>query len=168
MGFSRQECWNGLPLPSPVDQILSELSTMTRLSWVALHDMAHSFNELHKAVIHVRLAFCDCGFHSGGHRLKFLFLLSILWWRKVRGLCKLPDGRDYLWGKLVLALVGRATLPESLIQFSAGGWGCAPSLLFGRRWPSPGACSLYDGATGSMVRLTATSSMHSASQDCCC
>lgn len=27
--------WGGLPLPSAVDQILSELSAMTRLSWVA-------------------------------------------------------------------------------------------------------------------------------------
>ena len=30
MGFSRQEYWSGLPLPSPVDHILSEFSTMTR------------------------------------------------------------------------------------------------------------------------------------------
>ena len=43
MGFSRQECWSGLPFPSPVDHILSELSTMTHLSWMALHSMAHSF-----------------------------------------------------------------------------------------------------------------------------
>ena len=27
--------------PSPVGHVLSELSTMTRLSWVALHSMAH-------------------------------------------------------------------------------------------------------------------------------
>ena len=40
------------PLPSPVGHILSELSTMTRLSWVALHGMAHSFIELEKGVIH--------------------------------------------------------------------------------------------------------------------
>ena len=53
MGFSRQEYWSGLPIPSPVDHILSELSTMTRLSWVALHGMAHSFIEFYKAVIHV-------------------------------------------------------------------------------------------------------------------
>ena len=53
MGFSRQEYWSGLPFPSPVDHILSELSTMTRLSWVALHGMAHSFFELDKAVVHV-------------------------------------------------------------------------------------------------------------------
>ena len=43
IGFSRQECWHGLPSPSPVDHVLSELSTMTRPSWVALQDMAHSF-----------------------------------------------------------------------------------------------------------------------------
>ena len=35
MGFSRQEYWSGLPFPSPVDHILSDLSTMTRPSWVA-------------------------------------------------------------------------------------------------------------------------------------
>ena len=53
MGFSRQEYWSGLPFPSPVDHVLSELSTMTHLSWVALHGMAHSFIELDKAVVHV-------------------------------------------------------------------------------------------------------------------
>ena len=53
MGFSRQEHWSGLPFPSPVDNILSEFSTITRLSWVALHSMAHSFIELEKVVAHV-------------------------------------------------------------------------------------------------------------------
>ena len=53
MGFSRQEYWSGLPFPSPVDHVLSELSIMTRLSWVALHSMAHGFLELDKAVVHV-------------------------------------------------------------------------------------------------------------------
>ena len=53
MGFSRQEHWSGLPFPSPVDHIFSELSTMTRPSWVALQSMAHSFIELDKAVVHV-------------------------------------------------------------------------------------------------------------------
>ena len=33
--------------------IWSELSTVTRPSWVAPHDMAHSFTELDKAVVHV-------------------------------------------------------------------------------------------------------------------
>ena len=53
MGFSRKECWSGLPFPSPVDHILSELCTMTHSSWVALHGMANSFIELDKAVVHV-------------------------------------------------------------------------------------------------------------------
>ena len=53
MGFSRQEYWSGLPFCSPVDHMLSELYTMTRLSWVAPHGMAHSFIELDKAVVHV-------------------------------------------------------------------------------------------------------------------
>ena len=53
MGFSRQEYWSGLPFPSPMDCILSDLSTMTCPSWVALHSMAHSFIELDKAVVHV-------------------------------------------------------------------------------------------------------------------
>ena len=45
MGFSRQECWSGLPIPSPVNHVLSELSTVTHLSWMAWHSMAHSFTE---------------------------------------------------------------------------------------------------------------------------
>ena len=53
MGFSRQEYWRGLPFLSPVDYVLSELSTKTRLSWVALHGMAHSFTELDKTVMHM-------------------------------------------------------------------------------------------------------------------
>ena len=53
MGFSREECWRGLPFPSSVDRALSKLSTMTRPSWMALHGMAHSFLELDKAVTHV-------------------------------------------------------------------------------------------------------------------
>ena len=53
MGFSRQEYWSGLPSPSPLDHNLSELSTMTCPSCVALHSMAHSFKELHKGMVHV-------------------------------------------------------------------------------------------------------------------
>ena len=67
MGFSRQEYWSGLPFTSPVDHVLSELSTMTHLSWMALQGMAHSFTELDKAVVHVIslisflwLWFCFC------------------------------------------------------------------------------------------------------------
>ena len=58
MGFLRQEYWSGLPFPSPVDHVLSELSTMTRPFWVAPHGMAHSFIELDKAVVHVIRLVC--------------------------------------------------------------------------------------------------------------
>ena len=72
MGFSRQEYQSGLPFPFPADHVWSELSTTNHLSWVALSGMAHSFIELHKAVIHVIILVsfwslwfsfwrCDCG-----------------------------------------------------------------------------------------------------------
>ena len=55
---------------------------------------------------------------------------SIPWplMHKDKRLWKLPDGRDWLWGKLGLALMGGATLSKSLIQFSSD-----PSLLFDLR-----------------------------------
>ena len=64
MWFSRQEYWSGLPFPSLVYHILSELSTMTHPAWVALQGMAHSFIEWDNAVVHVirLVSFCDCGF----------------------------------------------------------------------------------------------------------
>ena len=53
MGFSRPEYWSGLPFPSPVDHVLSELSTMTCLSWVVLKGMTYSFIEWDKVVVPV-------------------------------------------------------------------------------------------------------------------
>ena len=53
MAFSRQEYRNHLLFPSPVDNVLLELSTMICLSWVALHRLAHSFIELDKTVINM-------------------------------------------------------------------------------------------------------------------
>ena len=47
---------------------------------------------------------------------------------RVRGLCKLPDGKDWLWRQLSLALVGRPMLSKSLIQFYTEGWGTDISL----------------------------------------
>ena len=64
MGFSRQEYWSALPFPSPVDHILSDLSTMTRPSWVAPLAWL-SFIELDKAVVLVWLDWlvsCEYGF----------------------------------------------------------------------------------------------------------
>ena len=64
-----------------MDHVLSELSTMTHPSWVALHGMAHSFIELDEAVVHViKLVFRDCGFQS---------VCPLIEKDK-----KLPDGRD--------------------------------------------------------------------------
>ena len=59
MGFSRQEYWSGLPFPSPVDHILSDLSLPwpTHLGWP--HMAWLSFIKLDKGVVHVfRLASC--------------------------------------------------------------------------------------------------------------
>ena len=56
-------------------------------------------------------------------------------------MCKLPDGRGWLWEKLGLALVGRALVSKALTQLSADGWGRTPSLLVVR--PSPRVSSLY-------------------------
>ena len=92
-GFSRQEFWSGLPFSSPMEHVLSELSTLTRPSWLVLRGMAHSCTELDKAVVHV------------------ISLISFLWlWFSfclvsIRGLWKLPDGKDWLWGKLGLILM---------------------------------------------------------------
>ena len=64
MGFSRQENWSGLPFPSPVDHILSDLSTMTCPSWVAPGAWL-SFIELDKTMVLVWLnwlVFCEYGF----------------------------------------------------------------------------------------------------------
>ena len=94
MGFSRQENWRRLPFSSPVDRILSELSIMTRPSWVALHGRAHSSIELNEAVIHVISLVCFLW-------LRFSFCLP-WWWIRIRGLWKRPDRRDWLWGNLGL------------------------------------------------------------------
>ena len=74
----------------PVDHILSELSTMTHTSWVALHDMTHNI-ELDKAVVHVISlilisVFCDCGFHSVCPLMeKDKRLMEASWWERLRG-----------------------------------------------------------------------------------
>ena len=55
-----------------------------------------------------------------------VFSLSALWWRRIRGLWKLPDGRDWLWGNPGLVLMDRAMLGKSLVQFSVDGWSLFP------------------------------------------
>ena len=48
-------------------------------------------------------------------------------------LWKLPDGKDWLRGKLGLVMMGGAMLSKILIQFSVDGSGCVPFLLFNLR-----------------------------------
>ena len=60
MGFLKQEYGSELPF-LPVDHGLSELSTVTCLSWMALPGMAHSFIELHKPLHHNKAMI-----HEGG------------------------------------------------------------------------------------------------------
>ena len=65
MRISRQEYWSGLPFPSPVDHILSDVSTMTCPSWVVPHRAWLSFIELDKTVVLVWLdwlVFCEYDF----------------------------------------------------------------------------------------------------------
>ena len=87
---------------------------MTHPSWQALHSMAHSFTELDMAVIHVI---------SLVSFLIVVFILSALCWIKIKGLWKLPDGRN-----LGLVLMGGAMPGKSLIQFSTDGWNCLVCL----------------------------------------
>ena len=68
------------------------------------------------------LVFCHCDFS-----------LSALLWRRITGLWKFPDGRDWLRGELGLVLMGGSMLSKYLIQFSVDGWGYVPSLLFDLR-----------------------------------
>ena len=123
MEFWRQEYWSGLLFPSPVDHVLSELSTMS-CPWLALHGMAHSFIELDKTVVHIVSLFSFLW-------LWFLFclpstdkdkrLMDVSWWERQTA------------GKLGLVLMGRAMLSKSWIQASVYGRGCIPSLLFDLR-----------------------------------
>ena len=97
MGFSRQEYWSGLTFPSPVDHILSDLSTRTCLG---LPHMAWlNFTKLDKlwSVWWDLLVVCDCGFS-----------LSALW-------CPLSAPTILIWVSLTLDvgyLIPYAAWPE--------------------------------------------------------
>ena len=72
MVFSRQEYWSGLPFPSPVDHVLSELFIMTHLSWVALGGTAHSSLSYASLLVITRL------WSMNGI---LCTLLDITWWK---------------------------------------------------------------------------------------
>ena len=131
MGFSRQEYWSGLPFPSPVDHILSDLSTMTCPSWVAPWAWL-SFIELDKAVVLVLLdwlVFCEYGFS-----------VSALW-------CPLATP-TVLLGFLLPRAWG---ISSRLLQQSAAiapylGWGVSPYCH--PSWPSAWDSSSRASCTG--------------------
>ena len=119
MGFSRQEYGSDLPFPSPVDHILSDLSTMTCASWVAPRAWL-SFIELDKAVVLVWL--------------DWLFFLSMV------SVCLPSDALlQYLPSYLGFSYLGRGVSFHGLLQQSAAaapylGRGVSPH---GRpSWPS--------------------------------
>ena len=68
----------------------------------------------------------------------------------LRGLCKLPEGRDWHWEKLGLTLVGRALLSKALIQLSVDGWVALPVNCLA--WGDPAL-----GSTGTIVGLMVAS-----------
>ena len=97
-------------------------SSGQRLVRTLHHDLSTS--RLDKTVIHVI---------SLVSFLWLWFSLFALLWTRIKGFWKLPDGRDCPWGNLGLVLMGGVMLSKYLIQFSVGGLGCDPSLLFGLR-----------------------------------
>ena len=70
-----------------MDHILSEeLSTMACLSWLALHDIAHSFIELDEAMVHVIsfIIFLWFGFNSVCLLMdKDKGVMEAPWWEKL-------------------------------------------------------------------------------------
>ena len=68
----------------------------------------------------------------------------------IRGLWKLPGGRDWLRGKLDVVLLVGAMLGKLLIQISVDGWSCVLSLLFAAAAKSLQSCpTLCDSIDGS-------------------
>ena len=134
MGFSRQEYWSGLPFPSPVDHILSDLSTMTHSSWLATRAWL-SFIELDKTVVLAwldRLVFCEYG-----------FILSALWCPLATLTILLGFLLPWAWG------ISSQLLQQSAAAAPYLGWGvslhCHPS------WPST-----WDSSSRPSCACTAT------------
>ena len=110
IGFSRKEYWSGLPFPSPETTFCQPSPPwLVYLGWLYTAWLIVSLSK-------TRLWFMWSDW--------LVFSLPALWWRRIRGLWKLPDGRDWLRWKLSLVLMGRAMLSKSLSQFSVEGWGC--------------------------------------------
>jgi len=133
MGFSRQEYWSGLPFPSPVDHILSDLSTVTRQSWVAPLAWL-SFTELDKVVVLVWLdwlVFCEYG-----------FIVSALWCPLATPMVLLGFLLPWMWGISLRLLQQSAAAPPDLEHGIAPLGPPAPAQppLLGRGVAPPGHC----------------------------
>ena len=112
MGFSRQGYWSGLPFPSPLDHVFSELFIITHLSWVALHGMAHSLIDLCKPICHNKAVIqegiwntkgFDCVDHCGKFlKREYKTTLPVSWetcmWVKKKQLG--PDMKKWTGSKL--------------------------------------------------------------------
>ena len=111
MGFSRQEYWSGLPFPFPVDHILSDLSTMTHPSWVALRAWLNLI-ELDKTVVLVWLdwlVFCE-----------YRFSVSALWCPLATPTILLEFLLPWVWG------ISSRLLQQSTATAPYLGWGIPP------------------------------------------
>ena len=131
MGLSRQEYWSGLPYPSPVDHILSDLSTMTRSSWIAPQAWL-SFIELDKAVVLVWLdwlVFCEYGFS-----------MSALWCPLATPTILLGFLLPWVWG-ISSRLLQQSAAPAQYLV-----WGVSPHSCLSWPWkwnsPSRPSCAL--------------------------
>ena len=127
MGSSWQVYWSGLPSPPPVDHVLSELSTVTHLPWVALHSLAHSVIEFsrplrhNKAVIREGARYLDEVFISFELVLSLLlafvqcgsFSVSLCWSNGVHAECP---------GQFMVVLCGSSSLVSdgTLLSVSGG------------------------------------------------
>ena len=140
MGFSRQEYWSGLPFPSPVDHILSDFCTMTRLSWVAPRAWL-SFIEVDKAVVLVWLdwlVFCDYGFS-----------VSALWCSLATPTVLLGFLLPWTWG------ISSRLLQQSAAAAPYLGWGVSPHHhpFWPWKWNSSSRPSCAHAATTPWTRV---------------
>ena len=99
--------------------------------WPIHLEWPYSIIELDKAVIHViRLV---------SFFVIVVFILSSLWWRKIRGLWKLPDGRDWLRGMFIclLSFPVLVDLPtQKVFQYILEGlWTCCRPRGFSSELP---------------------------------
>ena len=135
MEFSRQEYWSGLPFPSPVDHILSDLSTMTCPSWVAPQAWLN-FIELEKAVV---LVWLDCLVF-----FEYGFSVSALWCPLATPTVLLGFLLPWAWG------ISSRLLQQSAANAPYLGWGVSPHCC--PSWPSTwGSSSRPSCARAAMV-----------------